>query len=75
MQWLWDEVTHLAAEIRSIKKVILHSVKRGGQEKATRWPRKGLVQEALLVPAYTPLPCQRLWVELLCCRAPSPGQL
>ncbi|KAM4638782.1 uncharacterized protein AAGF69_016136 [Amazona ochrocephala] len=42
MQQLRDEVTHLAAEIRSIKKVILHSAKRAGQEKAPSWPRKGL---------------------------------
>ena len=75
MQQLRDEVARLAAEIRSIKKVIPHSGKRGGQEKATRWLRKGLVQGSLLVLAYTPLPCQGLWVELLRCKAPSPGQL
>ncbi|XP_061212399.1 SUN domain-containing protein 3-like [Neopsephotus bourkii] len=60
MQKLRDEVTHLAAEICSIKKANLHSGKRAGQEKATSWPRKRLVQGAPLVPAYTPLPCQGL---------------
>lgn len=69
MQQLRDEVTRLAAEI-SFVKVILRSGKRAGQQKATSWPRKGLVQGTLLVPAYTPLPCQGLRVELLRLQSP-----